>query len=161
MFEIEGKCFRRKKTHYVTLQVTNISDRVIDGEEPHTFSVRPRCVRWGDESVTDPHFGRVLDVHFSQGEKQTLKARVEEGDLFELGGTGSYEIVYGVVHEFVRWFEPFYTLTIEVKEPECKELPSSQESQDKTEVISPTYSWRKDTSSSESIRDESTESPDS
>ena len=130
MFKFKGKAFKRKGTHYVTLEVTSeLPSRIesIDGREIH---VRPRSISWEGEgegqSISDPDLGRSDHIDkVESGERLVIKTKITEDELYDLHGAGTYDIHFGVVREFISWFEPFYTMSFTVKERECKKSPSS------------------------------------
>tara|TARA_Y100000310_G_scaffold338171_1_gene427096 strand:+ start:170 stop:538 length:369 start_codon:yes stop_codon:yes gene_type:complete len=122
MFEINGKSFRRKDTHYITLKIKNVSNRAIVSARDHKVFVRPVVVVGPqDYEQRDPVFGRSTSIErIDPGQEIQVKVRIKESDLPSVGGT--YELIYGVVQEFVRWHEGkksvFLTTSYDAEESE-------------------------------------------
>lgn len=120
MFNLETKLFKRKSVFHITVTLKSELDKALVSRPGHEILVRPRVVTREDTSVQDPEYGRSEPIESIQpGEQLVLKIKVTEEDL---GGPGDYTLSYGVVQEFVKWYEPLAEVELIVKAPVADEI---------------------------------------
>jgi hypothetical protein len=118
MFNISCKVLRRKGTHYLSFKITNAGEHTIKSVPGHGVYLRPQKWITEDGVVSDPDFGRSSEItSLPAGGFVVVKVQIPEKEL----APGSNTFRYGVVKEFIQWFQPLKDVVIEIKKEKDSE----------------------------------------